>query len=96
MVDKYTDDKAKYRSGEVTYTIEDKIGRADGGIDKTVTTYMVVSGTMDLLPLSPLGRRDYINVVNSGAVIVEVFTSLTSSGISIAASGDSWEDSSSS
>lgn len=93
MVDKYTDDKAKYRTvGVVPYDIDDRIGRDDGGIDKTAITNITASGVITLLPASPLGRRNYISVKNTGSVDVEIFNSTTSSGITVAASGGTWEE----
>ena len=88
----WRDDYTRSRAvGVVPYDIDDKIGRADGGIDKSVVTDIVASGTVTLLPESPLGRRDYISIVNTGAVDVEVFSDPTGSGITVAASGGVWE-----
>ena len=78
MVDKYTDDKAKYRTvGEIPYAIDDKIGRQTG-VDKTATSSVVASGTAGLLPSSPLARRNYIKIKNLGSTTVEVLYSTTS------------------
>ena len=92
---KYTDDRSKYRTvGVVPYDIDDRIGRADGGVDKTAITDIVASGVATLLPSSPLGRRDYISITNTGGVDVEVLNSTTSgvAGVTVAASGGTWEE----
>jgi len=45
MVDSYLDDKSKYRSGVVTYTVDDKIGRKDPTYIAAVELTPTVSGT---------------------------------------------------
>ena len=91
MVDKYTDDKAKYRTvGVVPYAVEDRIGRTDSR-DSVLMTPMTVSGTADLLPQSPMGRRNYIKVHNRGPATIDIRTETTVSGIQVA-SGDTWEE----
>ena len=77
MVDKYTDDKAKYRSGVVTYTVEDRIGRGTG-TDKSATSIVTASGIAALLPNTPLPRRNYIKVKNIGTTTVEILSSTVS------------------
>lgn len=68
-------DYTKYRTvGVIPYEIEDKIGRPDS-VDKTkVTNMTVTSGIYTLLPSSPLGRRNYISVVNTGANDIMIVT----------------------
>ena len=94
MVDSYTDDKSKYRSGVVTYTVEDRIGRSDAN-DKVQTSSYTTSGTVTLLPESPLGRRNHIKVTNVGSVNVAILTAsgqAVAEGYIVAASGGTWED----
>lgn len=91
----WTDDYTRSRTiGSIPYAIDDIIGRKENK-DSVATTVMTVSGTPDLLPPSPLGRRDYIKVVNEGSVDVAIVTSasgLPANGLLIAASGGNWED----
>ena len=75
MVDKYTDDKSKYREiGVIPYEIDDIIGR-QSGTDKVATTMITASGSIDLLPSSPLPRRNYIKIKNIGSTTVEILHS---------------------
>ena len=103
MATHYTEDKSKYRtpvSGTMgsytnTYEVDDKIGRADGGIDKTAITDIIASsGVATLLPASPLGRRDYIKITNTGGVDVEVSNTTATgvAGVTVSASGGTWEE----
>lgn len=89
------EDYTKYRAqGVIPYAIEDLIGRGEG-VDKTQTTLMVVSGTLSLLPASPLGRRDYIHVRNEGSVDVSITTATGtthSGGMIVSANGGEWSD----
>ena len=90
------EDYTKYRAqGVIPYAVEDLIGRNDSN-DKAQTTGMTVSGTADLLPPNPLGRRNYIKVKNEGAVDVAITTATGvahADGIIVDANGGEWEDS---
>lgn len=94
----YRDDVSKYRtlvSGTHdnytgTHNVDEKIGRKDSR-DIVVTSDITASGIAQLLPLSPLGRRNYIRIQNLGAVTVEVKSSTTVSGVQVA-SGEAWEE----
>ena len=90
------EDYTKYRAqGVIPYEIDDVIGRK-GWIDTAQTTLMVVSGTADRLPPSPLGRRNYIYVKNEGSVDVAITTATGtthSGGMIVSANGGEWSDS---
>lgn len=91
----WLDDYTRSRAiGVVPYTIDSKIGRSDS-IDKSKITIMTVSGSPTLLPPSPLGRRNYIKIENTGGVDVAIVTSasgIASEGFVIASGGGTWED----
>ena len=94
----WTDDYTRSRTiGDIPYEIDDIIGR-QSGVDTATTTAIVASGTVTLLPETPLGRRNYIQVVNTGAVDIAIVTSISgvaADGIVVASSGGTWEDSTS-
>ncbi len=88
-------DYTKYRTVDrenPPYQIDDIIGRSDK-TDRIATTAMTASTTFSMVPPSPLGRRSYLKVTNTGAVDVY----LTSSGVATAdgyklAAGVDFED----
>jgi len=88
----YTDDKAKYRDLGTPYTIDSKIGR-QVPVDKAQTSTITVSGSVVMLPETPLPRRDYIKITNNGPYTVELYTTSVSgaNGISVPING-TWEE----
>lgn len=92
----WTDDYTRSRAiGVVPYAINDKIGRPDDKLDKAKITVMTVSGTADLLPIAPLGRRSFIKITNTGGVDVAILTSsgmAAIDGFVVDANGGTWED----
>ncbi len=73
------DDYTRYRTVDLQnppYQIDDIIGRRDK-VDTVATISMSVTTDYSVVPPSPLGRRNYLKVTNSGTVDVY----LTSSGV---------------
>jgi len=93
MVDYWTDDYTRSRAvGTVPYSIEDKIGRQDW-VDKIAVSSVTASGVIELLPASPLGRRNYIKILNNGPNTVEIHSSTASGSVGYpVASGVEWEE----
>jgi len=89
------DDYTRYRTpGVIPYTIEAKIGRSDSK-DKIATTSMTIGTTANRLPVSPLGRRNFIRVKNMDAlndVAILTASGVYADGYPVPAGG-SWEES---
>ena len=91
----WTDDYTRSRTVGVAppYAVDDKIGRQDS-VDRVATTSMTATATQQLLPATPLGRRNHIIVQNIGATTVAIVDSSTTAaadGIQIAA-GAEWSE----
>jgi hypothetical protein len=88
------DDYTRYRTpGVIPYTIEAKIGRSDSKDKIAITDMTTVSGAYELLPSSPLGRRDHIAVQNKGPADVMIVTASGSTDGFTLATDDVFEDS---
>lgn len=89
----WTDDYTRSRAkGVIPYAIEDKIGRQNG-VDKIAVSSVTASGVIESLPSSPLGRRNYIKVLNNGPDTVEIYADTASGSIGYpVASGVEWEE----
>lgn len=90
------DDYTKYRTpGVIPFGIDDKIGRSDSK-DKIATTAMTIGTTATLLPVYPLGRRNFIRIKNLDAVnniyILTASGTTFSGGYQVPA-GTEWEES---
>ena len=91
-----TDDYTRYRAqGVIPYGIDDKIGRSDGR-DKVATTAMSIGTTATRLPTNPLGRRNFIRIINLDAVnniYILTASGTTYSGGYHVPAGETWEES---
>lgn len=76
-------------------SMDDKIGRSDSRDRVQTTSMTVTSGVHQLVPPTPLGRRNHIKIKNEGAVDVAIVTAsgvAHASGYIVDASGGTFED----
>ena len=77
------------------YTIDSKIGRRDSTDIVKYTVMTVSSGTPSLVPLTPLGRRNFLRIKNAddtnSVYLLDSATDSYSDGYEIT-HGNEWED----